>query len=1094
VAILFYLLFFNFTFGQGLKLNGASVPLITPKVTKTPVVTPVNKQCQNIAGQFQHACCLTVSASSNSAITIPGCSLYGETTSIPCRTERNGSFVGVTPDCERILNQISSACGQTEFECPKRDVIELTPLCSSLEGFKAEVQQSCKEIPIPNIKIPEINWKIPQLSLPTTPFPSDYDPQRGVPPQLPPQTPEEINQALKGGALQVEIPMSFVRFFIGRELAPKLMQVLSKQEGFTCRDGLGTNQKDQLVCEFDALKLSAVKTLFSRLPVGMVWSEANGVFQIREIKKSIPNVLNFVWNGHIVIDHQENEHFLDFLDETSVSFIPHEYKDARESYSIDGFGLVHDMSSYGCYNYLAPKAPPFGTGGPLNYNMLYTGQHGPYSCECVGDRSEQAVNKGNICLNDFGGKWKMKDVGHTPWLRDQAKKYYVWCSSPMVLEEEFSTKFPNGLVVKKWEYSLLETALSNMGYTGDIPALMDKAKKIGCQNSLGVSSPLVFSSPSQIIRSAKQVFPGVIGLGVHQKIKPGSLVFRMLDSGKIKVDVTAEFDLFKNTAGKIKKIIAQSREYYDDGSWYQGIANNVAKAAYVVIDLFAKGADKVVNKAIKVIAKFLATVLLDQLPSIVKIDFSPMNIDLNGLLSISKSGTDREGQYPYQETKVSIKRIVVDPLSVAQTTTDITKISFKDCLANNLSFTEGGANASQLPQTLLCKIDETQRLIKLSVSHFKSTILALFKVNEKIGQFITDQINKPLSLALDQEMQKNRLEALLWNQTLPSFFSTEWQKNLNPHGGQMSAEVQKFIARLPYPWNQWCSLSEQNVRHCRLLWTVIDPIGSYKLYVNHLAARTHFLSRDYVQTIWAKKGVHNPEPFCLADDNIPMNSNITGPEYYDTNDWYQLHALRDIKVSPNDRLVSASGTRERDWRTQCALTTSFSVQGSITAPNGIGLHFIPSKRSELLLNSVFVCKNGFACRTDSASQIPQLLNQSFPSKPLNIFEFPLQDRAEIAACSLIADLYLSDTEEIPSIHPQTMIPEGERLIEALPSLEEDYEKALDQMFKALTFGGTFKLSPQSGSQKKVLYENFEHLKELGTRCQKILEHTGFSLK
>jgi hypothetical protein len=245
-------------------------------------------------------------------------------------------------------------------------------------------------------------------------------------------------------------------------------------------------------------------------------------------------------------------------------------------------------------------------------------------------------------------------------------------------------------------------------------------------------------------------------------------------------------------------------------------------------------------------------------------------------------------------------------------------------------------------------------------------ILELFAdLTDKLNDIIFDTVVTETS-----KMENGNILAILLQDSAAQFFFEPYY--VQPMGDPVKAAV----GELPPGLALACGAAPNPSIACALAHLMVGNgmvETSAKVEILRVGAKTHYRSMDAFEAE-EPSFCFPPVRHCVVGDNPP------GAPGFDADDRRATQDFDEVDVAEEGGL---------DWRNQCAMFVDFSAQavGRIVTPTAayeIGIW--PSKRTEILINEVFVCRNSAYCHPASE---PNFLGQ----------------RAELAACSILGDIW-----------------------------------------------------------------------------------------
>jgi hypothetical protein len=231
-------------------------------------------------------------------------------------------------------------------------------------------------------------------------------------------------------------------------------------------------------------------------------------------------------------------------------------------------------------------------------------------------------------------------------------------------------------------------------------------------------------------------------------------------------------------------------------------------------------------------------------------------------------------------------------------------------------------------------------------------------------------------------------------------------------GGLTPAKAAARMTRvLPPPFSSLCVGTRSASMACLLARAFVGSADSFvpQINITQMGAKTHYRSMDEIAPDMPLTPIdyldaglswnYPPVRYCVTGDTplgaAPYSSQLLANnglfDYLDMETDDLIEQLRDLNEIEVDSLLEPTPT---DWRTQCAMFADFRITANyfldeVPLPAGGSANFelrvLPSRRTNFLINEVFVCEDDAACNPIELS--------------------PLRDRAELATCSMLADIW-----------------------------------------------------------------------------------------
>jgi hypothetical protein len=431
-------------------------------------------------------------------------------------------------------------------------------------------------------------------------------------------------------------------------------------------------------------------------------------------------------------------------------------------------------------------------------------------------------------------------------------------------------------------------------------------------------------------------------------------------------------------------------------------------------------------KLFSVLASLLSTVTLDLIQPVSTIELGDVQLLVDGLVShrsIETAFPDNPNlKVVTPELALGVRRVAMNVPTLDITPLDLApQFSAASCeLQNPEDFVEWAL------LLFVCPFELTLELVKLAATPviiwFKQMVNVLIELFAAPAELImTDFLPNAADLGGDSNLGGLVADAAR-NVTLLPYYLEKSQTPANAPSqlgvdlSNLTPEeaVERLGATLPPPWSQLCLGSNAASLNCflaKLFLGSADPRVP-QLDVVRMGAKTHYRSLAGITTgfpitraDYQSAGLdwdYPPVRYCVEGDTPPGSVAyggdllaLTSPDTYLD---FEVDELLD-ETSDFDEIEVSSNSdgTPTDWRSQCAafadvkITTLYFVRG-IPNPFQPGTTFQaellvqPTKRTNFLLNEVFFCENDASCD---------------PSLP----NAPLRARAELAVCSMLADVW-----------------------------------------------------------------------------------------
>lgn len=349
------------------------------------------------------------------------------------------------------------------------------------------------------------------------------------------------------------------------------------------------------------------------------------------------------------------------------------------------------------------------------------------------------------------------------------------------------------------------------------------------------------------------------------------------------------------------------------------------------------------------------------LPNAASLRLDPLDIKIHGVLSqVSQNNVDGL-EIGTRRIQTNLPRIDEDDWKLE---VKWDAANCKNIFASNQSLLDRFKSIIGCPLDL---IEGFAALVLGPVTTFlgKEMLEVFVDLTDKLNDMIFDTVVKETA-----KMEEGNILAILLQDSAEQFFFEPYY--VQPMGDPVKAAVGTLPAGLALA----CGAAPNPSIACALAHLMVGNgmvETSAKVEILRVGAKTHYRSMDAFDAR-DPSFCFPPVRYCVVGDNP------SGAPVFDADDRRATQDFDEVDVAEQGGL---------DWHHQCAMFVDFSPQavGHIVTPTAtyeIGVW--PSKRTEYLINEIFVCRNSAHCHPASE---PNFLAQ----------------RAELAACSILGDIW-----------------------------------------------------------------------------------------
>jgi hypothetical protein len=829
---------------------------------------------------------------------------------------------------------------------------------------------------------------------------------------------QEANQPVD--LIRAEVPGNFARFHLEHGALIPALQQLDELQGVTC-------DVANLTCDFDVMDLKDLSEdiaqdyndtgegiAFDVTKIGSTYVVDN--IEATEYDENAVSV-HAEYTGKVIISALGTVH-VDFDDDAYLGWLPlHDPKGGngyptalarpdREGNFLGRAMVVFGLSTPDC-QVLANYKVTTPAGSEFAVNGKYYTFHSPYRCRC--DSDDPAPD---YCVAEvFPRPYElMRDVSGSPINPgDQPDWSFhtVYCSAKDPLGEDPNTLGNEELVAEALALpdqpvgqQSFETPLDSLAAVNGVTnlgQLTQDVRDFACNGQFAVRLPI---GPQQDIDLGS--LPVEVGNKVSSAI--GLRGAAQVAMPTIQAEVTPGVLLIDFDLGW------KAEKWFRDEWWT------------ILLGWFVEW----ILKIFSVIASLLSTLTIDLIQPVSTIELGDVQLLVDVLAShrsIETAVPDNPAlKVVTPELDLGVRRVAMNVPTLAVTPLDLAPdFSVPSCeLENPEDFVEWAL------LLFVCPLELSLNLAKFIAAPvtiwFKQMANVLIELFAQPTELIMSTL-LPEATNLEGGSNLGGLVAgASRNVTLLPYYLEKDQTPANAPsqlGVDLSSltpeeAVRRLGAVLPPPFSQLCLGSNAASLNCFLAKMFLgsaDPRVP-QLDVVRMGAKTHYRSLAGITTgfpitqqDYQSAGLdwdYPPVRYCVEGDTPPGGVAYGGDllalaspdQYLD----FEADELLDLTSDFDEIEVSSEGDpTPTDWRSQCAafadvkITTLYFVRG-IPNPFQPGTTFQaellvqPTKRTNFLLNEVFFCQ-------DDASCDPSLPNA------------PLRARAELAVCSMLADVW-----------------------------------------------------------------------------------------
>ena len=343
------------------------------------------------------------------------------------------------------------------------------------------------------------------------------------------------------------------------------------------------------------------------------------------------------------------------------------------------------------------------------------------------------------------------------------------------------------------------------------------------------------------------------------------------------------------------------------------------------------------------------------------------------------------------DVELSVRRLVTNKPRIELESFTKVELLPQECRMSEFDFVSGTRWVmNQLFSCPIKRFANAIRFISYPIVQFFKTIV------EKVYRIIS-QINATISHSLlvnAMKMSDNQIVKILEKSFKLAAFNSNFSYDGNPLAGNDNNQSEEDEEVHQATFQRLCSLGIQKELNC-LAVDLLNPniLGNdMSLCLERMGAKTHFRSLDDLRTNnhpfrFNESFDQPPVRFCFEGGDTPLEKDRS----INANHYSMLWDMEEI-----DDVRTNSGYKI-NFLNQCASFTDFQVRGKATVEDEVVV-FQPTLRTNYLINDVLTCQNTRDC---SLVWLPR--HKPEPS--------PIFKRATLAACSVMADLWLSPKEQ-----------------------------------------------------------------------------------
>jgi hypothetical protein len=850
----------------------------------------------------------------------------------------------------------------------------------------------------------------PLASPPEGHFQSPPAPQpgSGTPPPTPAGKLPVKNWSTPLPTLRIEIPGSFLRFFLANAALPSALERLGQRAKDAMIGGI-TCDKAALTCTINPLHVLAPQWLQEKVLKKGVMADItqsdNGLrisnlsYGTDAIRATLSGTIDLEPTSPIRIDlmHATNLQIVPLHDPKNANGYSTKLSalDQRSSY-LDRAWVVSGLKGSECQDLLHKQVkwskgvPALVDSGGTSLSGAYFTYIQPFKCLCNGPQSDNPSTD-NFCVVDPWPRPVMIDqFGASALQNSQWQVHEAFCNAGIgtagnpagdQVDAGNTTAFTPSETLFSVEDSLADFYQKGGMSPASLQQLGSVFEELGCSGR----------------RMTRLAIGPQLGLGFQLAAQQANVLFgkRVTSATGFKLSTRVQMGGIKATLEPSATLRIKLLFFAQLEEWVQekvGIFGFLVKWILRLVRL-------VFEDTLSAIAS-LTLELLKTAGNTASVDFGSLDLEVHGLLS-HVSAPDGSSAL-----EIGVRRVTSSVPAISQVNFGL-KWNTPACAELSASSSIG----NKIKNALKCVMETIQALIDHAaypVTHFvaEDCLGLMTKLGEITSAKLTDTA---LGAATTLEHKSNiagLIASAMRSVLLRPYYlvgpATTPQAAMAIKPGDESSETQQIQKKLPPPFNQVCMLSSQPTFSCLVANLFAGQRRLPGATIVRMGAMTHYRSfwegdQKSIATDWNFPTVR----YCIGGDVPPTPPNLT--DYSFDEPQGLLHRLTDFDEI--DRTASQQD-RTTDWRTQCAAFMDLHVRThsripaqtfTLPAPPQADLIAVPSVRSNFLLNEVFFCPDNGHC--DPTAPVPAA-DATAAAKNAN-----LRYRALLATCSLLGDLW-----------------------------------------------------------------------------------------
>lgn len=1000
------------------------------------ILTPIahgQSTCADATANVNQVCCQDQTSWGGlaSSVNVLNC-LTGQREQVPCisksampgggaDSDRETSIQGETGDsqspvwagqsaqCRTALQQMDALCPPQApdappftLECNTQSGTALVT-CESLQRFDAMLSQRNCEFYSPE----EVNHLVEQAT--SDPFReiisrSENDPLQTIFQDLsgiidpgatqPPATtlipPGQESRAVP--FLRIEFPGNFLRYHLANAGLRQGIQQLNGMPGFSC-------DSNALTCSINPLKVADLKPPLNAMNGEnfriSIRDTADG-YEVTDVILGAPGDLLGIrahWIGSLKIKPRSLAGF-DLKNNANLAPIPLHDPLNRNGYPTT-LSPLDDAHSYLDSAIVVTRMPrdrcvyfdTLVTDGVL-MTRNYVGHMQPLACSCPGAVTD------NYCIFDPYPRDRpaLTDSTLADLHAGNAQSRLVYCSPTFLFDRDPVARpqpNPSNGTFAEADLPVMCSALSISGPTCD--RIANDMRLYGCSGSTlkrFVSHP----GPNPDLPGRPVTSAAGLGLGAMLELGAIETVY-----GASVVEISLE-------------VGAQVEEWF-----------KILRKRWIGFDIF-RWVINLIMRLLSGVLSALATVTMMIPPNDQWVSFGTHKLMVHGLLShqtrIEPNPASPSTSIARPQVSAGIRRIWADlPSSPNKVNFDVTGVRWTFDSCGRVSLFGSGTLIDKLRQVGQCAFESISNVVRFAVNPVIKFFYGVIDLFTGIGEKLKKLVSNTVVTQVSNMEKDNSLAQLLASSIRTVALAPYYMKTGDPADGPATLlvnldgttttreRVDKTAREQPPGLSQACLLHPNPGPACLLsqlfsgsVYPLMQPALTEQVDVLRMGAKTHYRSLQDFDGLTLDSDFP-PVRFCQEGDNPPGSSGMYRPETHAILTDFsppvramplkRLTDFNDIHVSPDVAVTPL------DWRTQCAVFADLKVLGDVQLQSLFGvpqyeLKTVPTKRTNVLLNEVFFCKDNIHC-SPSVMSLPD--GQA------------MRQRAELAICSMSADLW-----------------------------------------------------------------------------------------